>query len=171
MKGAPFDGGTRVAAFASGAGVTANAGDVSSTWLGAMDIMPTLLELAGPVVDTEASDNRAFRGRSFVDVIQGDYADIHPADENRAFEFAGHRWVVRGDWKAVREAGSEVWQLFNQADDPAESTDVSQAAPEILAEMVEAWHSWADDVGLVQEARSQAAPTGSVDLMQENSED
>jgi arylsulfatase len=62
------------------------------------------------------------------------------------------KWMRKGDYKAVLVAepfGPGGWRLYNTAEDPGETTDLSTEDPEILEELMAAWDNYADDVGVV----------------------
>ena len=42
-----------------------------------------------------------------------------------------------------------AWRLYNMADDPGETTDLSTKLPAILEELKLAWEDYAQDVGVI----------------------
>ena len=158
-KGFLTEGGTRVAAFAWHASMQTG-GAIDSQYLNVMDVMPTLLDVAEAEFDAGTVRGRnvlPMDGRSFRSVLEGSGEQVHSEDEVIAFELHGQRAIRRGNWKAVWEQMSaniwyaderpaphwNRWQLFNLADDPTEQHDLSEAEPEVLAELVAQWEAWA----------------------------
>ena len=45
--------------------------------------------------------------------------------------------------------GDGTWRLFNVAEDPGETRDLSIEMPELLQDLRAAWDRYADDVGVV----------------------
>lgn len=158
-KGFLTEGGTRVASFAWHASMQTG-GAIDSQYLNVMDVMPTLLDVAEAEFDAGTVRGRKvlpMDGRSFRSILEGSGERIHSEDEFFAFELHGQRAIRRGNWKAVWEQMTaniwyaderpaphwNRWQLFDLADDPAEQHDLSEAEPEVLAELVAQWEAWA----------------------------
>jgi arylsulfatase len=148
LKGTPWEGGTRVAAFVSGVGVT-ESGSVDDQWLSAMDVMPTILELTDAAHPSQTSDAPPMTGRSFAPLMKGNAMDADIASLPIPFEFNTNRWIVQGDWKAVWPVDLQRWQLYNLEEDPAEQTDRSSDQPARLTAMVDAWEDWAEEIQIV----------------------
>ena len=149
LKGGPWEGGTRVTAFAAGAGVT-QSGHVEDQWLSVMDVMPTLLAVAEAEHPSNSSDVPAMIGRSFASLFHGEELEPASVQQSIPFEFHRHRWIVQDEWKAVRARGSEDWQLYNLESDPAEQTDIARESPEILDALVADWEAWSDRLGVIK---------------------
>lgn len=156
-KGYPTEGGTRVAAFASGRGVIGS-GRIARGYLSIVDVAPTLLALAG-IQQPQTFKGRSilpFEGRSMVPVLEDTSAEIHNPTEPLGTELFYRRALRKGDWKAVylppsdraTVAGSGKWLLFNLATDPAETTDLAVAQPQKLAELVADWDRYAKEKGV-----------------------
>ena len=105
------------------------AGKVSDEVLSFCDVLPTLADLAGAAVP-EGLD-----GTSALDALLGgqrktpheylywDYGHCRPRF-NQA--------VRLGDWKGVRLGKRNAMQLFDLSSDPAETTDVAEAHPDVV---------------------------------------
>lgn len=88
-----------------------------------IDMMPTLLEVAG--VSPRMQKPRAMEGRSFLAALTGKAL----GDRNPVFwEHAKGRAVRDGNWKLVSET-KKPWELYNLAVDGTELKDLSQAKP------------------------------------------
>jgi arylsulfatase len=136
-KASVYEGGLRVAAFASWAGRSQVAG-INRQLLTNMDVMPTLLELAGlthPAPEFAGREVLPMRGRSFAGILRGDDVPVHAPNEAIALSSAGRHFMYRGDWKLLKELNSE-WELYNLSDDPYERNNQAAAEPELLQELL-----------------------------------
>ncbi len=118
------------------------------------DIMPTILEIAR-VEHPEKYLGRnveRMRGRSLIGVTSGSQHDTYPKDAAVGGEMINGKWMRKGDYKAVlvaKDFGPGVWKLYNLAEDPGETRDLSKVHPAILKELKAAWDRYAKDVGVV----------------------
>jgi arylsulfatase len=112
--------------------------EIRSTVAHAIDIAPTLLELAGGEL---APDPGAppVPGRSLVNVLAGDGPPLH---RELWFYHHGHRALQRGRWKALSESGSD-WELYDLSRDRSEQHDVALEHPERVAELAARWQEMA----------------------------
>jgi arylsulfatase len=121
----------------------------------AIDVMPTILELAGievPAVVDGIEQSRV-DGVSFAPVLKN--ADAPETHETQHFEMLGSRGIYHRGWKAVTfhplgamyddgldpdaPFDDDVWELYDVDADPSETNDVAAAEPERLAAMVDLW--------------------------------
>lgn len=153
FKGFPTQGGIQVPAIARGPGVAG--GRRSAAFVTVKDVAPTLLELAGVTMpDGEYRGRKVARieGRSMAGLLAGGQARVHGDSDVMAWELFGRRAVRRGDWKVTwlyEPYGPGRWQLFNLADDPAESRDLADERPDIMGAMLAAWHGYAERNGVI----------------------
>ena len=112
-----------------------------------IDIMPTLLEVAGGQYPSEYSEQKIIplEGKSFVPILKNQEWVPH---EKLFWEWAGNRAVREGDWKVVYSKGDDQWQLFNLAEDRCETTNLAQEDPELTGRLSDAWLEWAKETGL-----------------------
>jgi arylsulfatase A-like enzyme len=128
-----------------------------------MDVMPTLLELAG------VDHPRTFRGRevlpmrgaSVLPALSGASPRVHAEADVMAWELFGRRAIRQGNWKIVWEpAGAQWrpsdpavtpdrWRLYNLADDPGEQVDLAGREPARLQSLVDKWQAYATETGIV----------------------
>lgn len=144
-KGSVYEGGIRVAAFASWHGIEGPS-SVYSQYLNNMDVMPTLLDLAAipePLSHYNGRDVLPVRGKSFASALRGDAAPVHAADETITLSSAGRHFVQRGDWKLAKELNSE-WELYDLAADPYERVNLARERPAILEDMVAGFQAHAE---------------------------
>nr|NIW25580.1 sulfatase-like hydrolase/transferase [Gammaproteobacteria bacterium] len=154
VKGAMAEGGVRAAAFANHSSLQ-NAGSVSQEYLTTQDVMPTLLEVAGVEHPGSVFDDRSvlpMRGSSILGHLRGEAEGVREAGEAIGWELHGQRALVRDDWKLLwtrRTDGPLRWELFDMANDPYERNDLIAQRPEIADELIAAWQSYVDEVGVV----------------------
>jgi arylsulfatase A-like enzyme len=128
-----------------------------------MDVMPTILELAGiqhPAV-FQGRDVLPLRGASMLPALTTPGGRVHAEDEVMGWELFGRRAIRQGDWKIVWEpAGApdrpgdphireDSWRLYNLASDRSEQVDLAQREPERLRSLVAAWDRYAKETGVV----------------------
>jgi arylsulfatase len=85
-------------------------------------------------------------------LLEGSKQAIYDSDEFVGGEMGGGRWMRQGDIKAVlipKPYGPGVWQLFDVANDPGESKDLSKQMPKKLTALKAAWDEYAAEVGVV----------------------
>jgi arylsulfatase A-like enzyme len=146
------EGGIRVPLLISGPGI--KAGHQSDAFAYVWDIMPTILDIAGVAYPTEFQGRSMEmpRGRSMLALLDGTSETLYGEDEFIGGEMRGGKWMRQGDFKAVSVAepfGNRAWQLFNVAEDPGESKDLSTEMPEKLEALKAAWDRYAADVGVI----------------------
>ncbi len=107
-----------------------------------MDVLPTILEIAGIRYPNRFSeyDLKGSDGRSLVADWQSEDAD---QPERMLFfqheQGAAVRW---GKWKIARLSETEGWSLFDMESDPTESTDLARERGDILEKLDTAWNEW-----------------------------
>ncbi|GAD99183.1 hypothetical protein NECHADRAFT_33781 [Paecilomyces variotii No. 5] len=142
---------------------------VTDAFCTVMDIVPTILELAGlehPGSDYKGQKIAALRGRSWTSFLsrllstEGSSITasnatnpmIHSADYVAGFEIAGSGALRRGDWKITfvpAPRGPQRWELFNIKKDPGETTDLREKEPEIFEALLKCWNAYREEVGVV----------------------
>jgi arylsulfatase len=120
-----------------------NAADVGHV----MDLMPTLLELAGVSYPRELSGRhlQPLAGRSFAAVLRG---ETLPQDRTLGFEHEGNRALRRGDMKVVATYQG-AWELYDLDRDRTETHDLAETQRDQVQELVSLWEAWAREVGVV----------------------
>jgi arylsulfatase len=132
----------------------AAAGGIRRQYVHVTDVLPTLLDLLG----VEAPAARAgealkpMAGCSFAATI--DDPDAPAQHREQHYEMQGHRGYYRDGWEVVTlhrpmtSFAEDRWELYDLAADPTELRDLSEARPDVVAALVEAWEraAWANQV-------------------------
>jgi arylsulfatase A-like enzyme len=110
-----------------------------------MDMMPTILELADV---NHPAPERPRDGISLTRLFDGESSDESNRDEPIFFRYKTKAAVVDGDWKLLTtNFGKGQFELYNLADDPAESRNVAKQHPEkskTLEKQLRSWHESTD---------------------------
>ncbi|KAI0018644.1 alkaline-phosphatase-like protein [Xylariomycetidae sp. FL0641] len=144
----------------------APAGAITHAFTTVMDILPTVLELAGV-----AHPGPRFRGRSVVAPRGRSWAahlgalhgngkggeaetSVHgEATHVHGWELFGQRALRRGPWKIVWIAaprGKGDWELYHLEEDPAELRDRAEAEPAVLDALVRHWEVYYAETGMIE---------------------
>ena len=109
-----------------------------------IDIVPTVLELAGiePTTEHQGEPVPPRQGRSFAACLN-DPAAAAP-HETLWWCHDGHRAVRQGDWKLVAAKG-EPWELYHLSHDRTELHDVAASQPARVKQLEQAWEAIAAD--------------------------
>jgi arylsulfatase A-like enzyme len=139
-KGAVTEGGLRVPFLIRGPGVPA--GLVVHTPVTAMDVLPTILELA----HLEARRPAGVEGGSLVPLWQArasDHPQVVRAREELVFHFPHYDLgnggpataLLAGNWKLVKNYDARTLRLYDLARDPAERRDLAATQAERVADL------------------------------------
>lgn len=149
FKSFATEGGTRSVAFIAGP-VVKRPGSIASAYTNVMDIVPTVLELAGTPIQNDRLGERTVQpvdGLSWTELLKTGSV-VYPQGRAVGSELFGSRSLRRGDWK-LTDIGDGRWRLFNIAGDPGETADLSAEEPALKLELIDAWKAHAADVGVV----------------------
>ncbi|MBV9842984.1 MAG: sulfatase-like hydrolase/transferase [Sphingomonadaceae bacterium] len=150
------EGGIRVPAFIHYP-AAARGGAISDIFSTAMDVAPTLLDLADvrhPGTWYKGREIFEQRGRSLRPWLEGRAEAVHPPGTSTGWELFGRRAIRKDDWKAVYVPGRDGqshWQLYDLSRDRGEITDLATRHPEILAELLGLWRDYVGEVGVIEE--------------------
>lgn len=123
-----------------------------------MDILPTLLEVAGAEYPSQLHGNRVtpMEGVSLMPAMRGKKLP----DRSIGFDHQGAHALRKGDWKLVwsKRMPHEIkWELYNLAEDRCELHDLADTMPDRVKEMAAEWETWARHVGVTWEAETNSA--------------
>ena len=153
-KGFTAEGGIRAPLIVSGPGVQ-GAGELNKeAVLHVMDIVPTMLELAGvqQPATYKGREVAPIQGKSWVGMLEGKSQSPRDSNEWLGWELFGNRAIRQGDWKIswlIEPAGISDWQLFNLARDPGEQYDLSNEFPDKKKTLVALWDEYVRTNGVV----------------------
>ena len=155
FKGSASEGGLRVPLIISGpAGI--RSGVKTDTFTFVTDITPTLLEIAGvepPTGSYAGKDVYTIDGTSMLSYLRGESEYIHGPGKVVIYEMAGSAAIFRDGYKLTRNNppfGNRQWRLYRPVEDPAEVNELSQAEPEMVAELIAGYDQFADEVNLIE---------------------
>jgi arylsulfatase A-like enzyme len=125
------------------AGISAR-GQLRHTPAHLIDIVPTILELAGSSAPTtwQGQPVPTPPGHSLVPLFDADGAVEHA---DLWWFHDGHRAVRKGDWKLVANQG-EPWELYDLAQDRGESNNLATSRPEKVRELEALWNQRAEEI-------------------------
>lgn len=149
------------------------AGQILPPFSTVMDIMPTMLELAGIAHPAPGPSNGTYRdhevfpmrGKSWSSYFnhaqtqasskgKDDRAAIHTNDDPAVgWEMYGRAALRKGDWKIlwmpVDAYGKAKWELFDLSTDPGETHDLADEKPEKVEELLVEWEKYVKETGVV----------------------
>lgn len=130
-----------------------------TSWNGhIVDIMPTVVELAGADYPETFQGNPVLpmEGESMKEVLTG--TNPRPRSLPIFWEFTSHHGVRFKDWKLVAEK-SKDWELYHILNDRSETRDLSDESPNLVSLLSSLYGDWAAKVGAVtHEAATKKKP-------------
>lgn len=131
-------------------------GDVTHEFTTVMDLLPSILELAGiPPIGTKfrGRDVVLPRGRSWAAHLDGRAKNVHENGKQdvTGWELFGRRAIRRGRWKAVfipAPQGPDEWELFDVVSDPSELKDLAEQHAGVLRELLVEWEKYYAETGM-----------------------
>lgn len=125
-KGTLYEGGVRIPFVARWPGKIAP-GSVTD-FLGYFpDMLPTIAEVTGAIAPDDID------GISLLPVMTG---KPQPTHDYLYWEIGGWIAIRQGNWRAVKPAKREQWELYDLATDPSESKDLSATKPDVLTKLI-----------------------------------
>ncbi|KAL1858885.1 hypothetical protein VTK73DRAFT_7743 [Phialemonium thermophilum] len=140
--------------------LVARPASISRAFTTVMDIMPTLLDLAGVPHPGPTFRNRPVvtpRGRSWRALLSAESDTVHGEDVHiHGWELFGQRAIRRGRWKAVwipQPKGKDDWELYDVEADPAEVHDLCETEKGVLAQLIQDWEVYYAETGMMETPR------------------
>ena len=158
-KGWVSEGGIRSPLIVSGPGVQ-GAGEINKeAVLHVMDIVPTVLDLAGVEHPStyKGHEIAPVQGKSWVGMLAGSTQSPRTSNDWLGWELFNNRAIRQGDWKIswlYEPFGTEDWQLFNLAEDPGEQHDLSDKFPKKKKMLIALWDEYVKTNGVIIAERS-----------------
>jgi arylsulfatase len=131
-----------------------------------MDILPTVLDLAGVQHPGETFRGRKVlkpRGKSWVPWLTGKADVVHDENAIHGWELFGQAAIRQGSWKAVwlpPPTGNGEWLLFDLSKDPGETKNLSSSHPDKLNQLVKYWHEYEAETGTILRPREEEQGKG-----------
>ncbi|CAK96634.1 hypothetical protein CBS63078_665 [Aspergillus niger] len=129
-------------------------GTITNTFTTVMDILPTVLDLAGinlPGTTFRGREVAPVRGHSWRPLLESKVdVDIYHADVV-GWEQLGIAAVRAGNWKALflpPPRGQGKWELYDLSRDLGEVDDLAERMPEKLAEMIAHYERYFQESGM-----------------------
>ena len=127
-------------------GLGACAGEIRTQYGHCIDVLPTVLALAGIEIPTERNGAalKPMNGASMVGVLH----DAHHGEvrEEQYYEMEGHRGFYRDGWEVVTNRTPRTkftdadWELYDLRADPVEINDLAATQPERVAALSAGFH-------------------------------
>jgi len=139
------EGGLRVPLVVAGV-PGAQAGAIHHGFTHVLDVVPTLLELAGLPPDP------ALPGRSLLPALREPAVPLRAAEEGLGYELSGNSAYFQGRWKLVRNlppGGDGQWHLYDLQADPGETRDLQSTQPEVFNALRQRYEAWAQAQGVL----------------------
>jgi arylsulfatase len=124
------------------------------------DVAPTIYQLANITYPATFNGHpiHPLMGKSLVPLIEGKVDHVY-ADNEPLGEMFNQTAVRMGNWEAIHNTGNtsdaiypngtNVWMLYNLANDPGEEKNVAAQHMNILQKMIAAYAQYAKNVGVV----------------------
>lgn len=129
-----WEGGIRVPAIIRYPGHL-KAGTLNQSQLISLDILPTLVNLAGGQLPA----GQVLDGQDMLPALT---AQTAPEPRTFFFQYRNYSAVRRGKYKLVRIKPNQPFMLFDLAQDLSETTDLAEHHPRLLAELQQAYVEW-----------------------------
>ena len=121
------------------------AGGLDHRFMHVMDLMPTLLDVAGGSYPTSFKANaiQPTEGESFAKILRQDAGQASWTRSGMVFwEHMGHRAVRSGNWKIVSDQPVGGWNLYDMEHDRTETVDLGPQHPDVLQQLSDAYDAW-----------------------------
>jgi arylsulfatase len=127
------------------AGLRTTPGAISEQPGHVIDILPTILELAGVPYPAsfQGTPLTSLDGTSLVPIFRGAVRTPH---DRLFFEHEGGAAMIEGNYKIVRLGATSAWELYDLSVDRTETNDLAASDPSRVQTMVASWTAWYNSV-------------------------
>ncbi len=130
-------------------------GEIRRQFCHAIDLAATVLDVTGTPLDQYhgGQEQIPLHGQSITPTFNDPLAP--PIRSSQYFEQMGHRGIYLDGWKATtyHEKGTpyedDEWELFDLSQDFSECHNLAEKYPDRLGEMIDAWWSIAQEMGVL----------------------
>lgn len=157
FKGWTTEGGIRCPCIVRYPHLRLSSGGVSHEYTNVMDILPTILDLAGvghPGKSFRGREVVSVRGKSWVPYLNSQAATVYQSETDVAgWELFGMRAIRRGNYKAVfipPPKGPGAWQLFDVCKDPGELIDLAAVEEQVMRNLLRDWEQYYAETGMFE---------------------
>ncbi|KAJ0279431.1 hypothetical protein CBS470a_009242 [Colletotrichum nupharicola] len=157
FKGCTTEGGIRCPCIVRYPPLVKTQGGISHSYTNVMDILPTMLDLAGvshPGTTFRGREVVTPRGKSWVPMLGSETSEVYGEGEDVAgWELFGMRAIRRGTYKAVLlppPHGTGTWELYDIKSDPGETKDLAASQPEIMRQLLQDWEVYFSETGMIE---------------------
>ena len=146
FKGSTGEGGIRAPLIIAGPGVLQTG--IVNTFAHVTDLAPTILEYAG---GSPTYDNGLIpmSGKSLLPVLSGTTDQVRGAEDFIGWEILGSLALRQENWKIIFRAKPGRWALYDLAQDPSETHDLSTARPEIYQRLLASWEQYVNENNVI----------------------
>jgi len=127
-------------------------GELRRTPAHVIDLLPTLLDLAGEPSEQTAKNAPPLPGKSLVPTFE---QDVQIKRSHLFFNHSGNRALRNDGWMGVQRERRDAWELYHMDRDPNERKDLADDHPERLRRMKQRWNALNNRYRLQSRTRSE----------------